>query len=100
LAKAENQNYFSGPEHRDRLRAWRERNPGYWRKRNAAEAVNLNLPIQDLIDTQVIEPLRKYRCLDFEIQDVMAHFSRRLLQLKKGNGTNLGRRADQQSSGT
>jgi hypothetical protein len=80
---AKNQGYFSGPEHRERLRAWREKHPGYWREqhKSAETAARLDLPIQDLIDTQVIEPLKKYGHLNLSIQDVMADFSRRLLQL-------------------
>jgi len=31
LKKSENQNYFSGPEHVARVRAWRAAHPGYWR---------------------------------------------------------------------
>lgn len=31
LAKAANRDYFRGPENVERVRAWRARNPGYWR---------------------------------------------------------------------
>src|SRR5271165_5645719 len=30
--KPENQNYFSGPQISQRVKEWRKRNPGYWRK--------------------------------------------------------------------
>ena len=33
LAKPENQNYFRGPAHLERVRAWRALHPGYWRRR-------------------------------------------------------------------
>jgi hypothetical protein len=32
LAKPENQSYFHGPVNVARVRAWRSRHPGYWRK--------------------------------------------------------------------
>jgi hypothetical protein len=32
LSKPENQDYFRGPENVARVRAWRSRHPGYWRK--------------------------------------------------------------------
>jgi hypothetical protein len=31
LSKAANRDYFHGPENVERVRAWRARNPGYWR---------------------------------------------------------------------
>ena len=36
LAKVENQNYFRGPENCARVREWRARHPGYWRKKKPA----------------------------------------------------------------
>ncbi len=33
LAKPENQDYFRGPVNTARVKAWRARHPGYWRKR-------------------------------------------------------------------
>ncbi len=33
LAKPENQNYFRGPAHLERVRAWRALHPEYWRRR-------------------------------------------------------------------
>ena len=32
LAKPQNQGYFGGPAHTERVRAWRAANPGYWRR--------------------------------------------------------------------
>ena len=32
LAKADNRDYFRGPENVERVRAWRAANPGYWRR--------------------------------------------------------------------
>ena len=37
LAKAENRDYFKGPDHVARVQQWRKRNPGYWRKARAAK---------------------------------------------------------------
>jgi hypothetical protein len=34
LNKAENRNYFRGRENVERVRQWRRRRPGYWRKKN------------------------------------------------------------------
>src|SRR3546814_8475363 len=36
LAKAGNQNYFRGPENSARVREWRARHPGDWRKKKPA----------------------------------------------------------------
>ena len=36
LAAPENRDYFRGPVNVARVRAWRSRNPGYWRKRRVA----------------------------------------------------------------
>ena len=33
LLKPENQDYFRGPQHVERVRLWRSKNPGYWRRR-------------------------------------------------------------------
>jgi hypothetical protein len=70
LAKPENQGYFRDPWHVTRVRAWRSRNPGYWRKlRRPATALQdvstaqsidfeaktpnfVRSPLQDLITTQ------------------------------------------------
>lgn len=32
LAKPENKEHFRGPAHIERVRAWRQKHPGYWRK--------------------------------------------------------------------
>lgn len=33
LQKPENQNYFCGPDHVERVQRWRKAHPGYWRRR-------------------------------------------------------------------
>jgi hypothetical protein len=46
LAAPENQNYFRGPIHVARVRAWRSRHPGYWRRARA---------LQDLSPAQTLD---------------------------------------------
>ena len=49
LQSPENQNYFCGPENRQRVKDWRKRNPGYWRKKNSSSQV----PLQEVFQAQV-----------------------------------------------
>jgi hypothetical protein len=55
LAKPENQSYFCGAVNVARVRAWRSRRPGYWRKRRRAGAalqdVSMARPIGPSIET-------------------------------------------------
>ena len=51
LAKPQNRDYYRGPAHTERVRAWRAANPGYWRRRRRA--------LQDRSSTQVIDPAGK-----------------------------------------
>jgi hypothetical protein len=51
LAAPENRDYFRGPVNVARVRAWRARNPGYWRKRRVA--------LQDLSLEQAIDSTTK-----------------------------------------
>ena len=47
LNKPQNRCYFHGPENVDRVRRWRERHPGYWRKERApADALQDLAPIK------------------------------------------------------
>ena len=32
LSKPENKDHFKGPEHVERVREWRKKNPGYWKR--------------------------------------------------------------------
>src|SRR5271166_15921 len=48
VQKPENQNYFSGSQNSQRVKEWRKRNPGYWRKKNPP----LQEPLQDLLVMQ------------------------------------------------
>src|SRR6516164_3838778 len=48
LQSPENQNYFRGPENRQRVKDWRKRNPGYWRKKNSSSQV----PLQEVFSME------------------------------------------------
>jgi hypothetical protein len=49
LAAPENHDYFRSPLHVDRVKAWRSRHPGYWRRGQSGETA-----LQDVIITQPI----------------------------------------------
>lgn len=51
-SKPENQNYFQGTQHVERVRAWRAQHPGYWKKSPPPPKP----PLQDLCTPQPIEP--------------------------------------------
>jgi hypothetical protein len=50
LAAPENQDYFGGPVNVARVKAWRSRHPGYWRKRR-----RIQVALQDLSLTQPVD---------------------------------------------
>ncbi len=47
--RPENQNYFRGPENSQRVKDWRKRNPGYWRKSEFRDSA----PLQEVFQEQV-----------------------------------------------
>ena len=47
--RPENQDYFRGPENCERVKSWRKRHPGYWRKKNSS----LQVPLQEVYQEQV-----------------------------------------------
>jgi hypothetical protein len=49
LQRPENQNYFRGPENSQRVKEWRKRNPGYWRKKKTP----VQVPLQEVCQEQV-----------------------------------------------
>lgn len=51
LGKPENRDYFSGPEHVERVRVWRAAHPGYWRSHRRGQGAAL----QDALTPQVSE---------------------------------------------
>jgi hypothetical protein len=66
LGKAENQNYFRGPENSARVREWRARHPGYWRKKKAVGCDGLQKscsaqdpPDQEATPTAPPDPLQE-----------------------------------------
>jgi len=57
LAKAENQDYFRGPENVARVQAWRAEHPGYWRRPKGQRGMppEASLALQDLCPVQALE---------------------------------------------
>ena len=57
LAKAENRDYFRGPENVARVQSWRAAHPGYWRRTSGQRAAPPDVPfaLQDLCPTQAVE---------------------------------------------
>jgi len=56
LAKKENQDYFRGSANSERVRRWREANPGYWRRKTPrpADALQENSNSQPADDEPVV----------------------------------------------
>jgi len=52
LGKPENQGYFRDPWHLARVRAWRSRNPGYWRKLRRPSTALQDVSTAQSIDSQ------------------------------------------------
>ena len=77
LAKAENRDYFKGPDHVTRVQQWRKRNPGYWRKAQEVEnALQDVLTAQPTVFVGLIAQLT-----GSALQDDIAKATRRLRQL-------------------
>jgi len=59
LRQPENQNYFRGPAHVERVRQWRQAHPGYWRRKatQAPEALQEPLTLQELEKQEVEESM-------------------------------------------
>ena len=68
LDKAENKNYFSVPEHVERVREWRLQHPGYWKR----DGVKKRAPLQDAHMSQVVE---KAADLKTPLQDALSNQS-------------------------
>ena len=47
LGKPENQDYFKGPDHVQRVREWREKHPGYWKRPNALQGACKSKPVEN-----------------------------------------------------
>jgi hypothetical protein len=51
LANPKNRDYFCGPVHVARVKAWRSRNPGYWRQRLRARVALQDLSLEQAVDS-------------------------------------------------
>ena len=51
LQRPENENYFRGSDNSRRVKQWRKRNPGYWRKKKSSTQV----PLQEVLQTQIAQ---------------------------------------------
>jgi len=68
LAKPPNRDYFRGPEQVERVRRWRAKHPGYWRR-----SALVKPPLQDLSITQVVDSTDKLGRLTLqEVLDAQA----------------------------
>jgi hypothetical protein len=54
LNKAENRSYFRGPENVERVQRWRERHPGYWRKKRSPPDALQDLALSEVSQNQPI----------------------------------------------
>jgi hypothetical protein len=81
LRKSENQRYFQGPEHVERVQRWRRAHPRYWRRKRDRQY----RPLQDVIDTQVLGPKGDFGDLNGALQDVMVTVPRQRLERQVGN---------------
>src|SRR5258708_40315100 len=50
-AGCNNQNYFRGPENRQRVKDWRKAHPGYGRKKKS----RTQIPLQEVFQAQVVD---------------------------------------------
>ena len=96
LEKPENQDYFSGPEHVDRVRVWRAAHPGYWRshRRQGWIALQDALVVQEVEKPVLIGLIAQLT--DSTLQDALTETTRGLLQL--GQDILSGRRHAPQTS--
>lgn len=123
LAKAQNQDYFRGPENVARVQWWRAAHPGYWRRAKGERRERPGAPValQDLCPAQAIEiagnaqellpPALQDLLLDqpavligfiaqftgSTLQDDLVRSTRRLVEL--GNDILAGRRRDAHQTG-
>ena len=76
LRKSENEHYFQGPEHVERVQRWRRAHPRYWRKKVDRHC----RPLQDVIDTQATDSKGYFGDINSPLQDVMATAARHRLE--------------------
>lgn len=80
LRKSENQHYFQGQEHVERVQRWRRAHPQYWRGKQDRQF----RPLQDVIDTQVPDSKGDFGDINRALQDVMVTAARQRLEPKAG----------------
>jgi hypothetical protein len=61
LRKPENQDYFCGEQHVNRVRAWRSKRP-----ESGREPRLTGEPLQEMIMSQSIDPIKKYGALPLQ----------------------------------
>ena len=101
LAKPANRDYFTGPAHVERVRAWRQVHPGYWRRKASEmphalqedltpkptqhQALNASLPQEALQEDLFIQPAVLVGLIahltGLALQDDIVITTRRLQQL-------------------
>src|SRR5882762_2764469 len=86
LRKSENEGYFHGLEHVDRVQRWRRAHPGYWRRK----AVPAFSALQDLIDMQALDTQGQTGHVNRALQEVMAMLSRRRAQRSAARASRCG----------
>ena len=72
LSKSENEGYFQGPEHVNRVQRRRGAHPGYWRR----QAIPASPALQDLIDMQALEIQDQTGPISGALQEMMATLAR------------------------
>jgi hypothetical protein len=77
LAKPENRDYFRGPVNTARVKAWRARHPGYWRKRqHTGPALQDVSTVQPTVSSDKMDAVA-----DTALQDDIVRATGRLLRL-------------------
>ena len=100
LAKAQNQDYFRGPENVARVQLWRAAHPGYWRRAKGESRDRPGAPValQDLLLDQpavLIGFIAQFT--GSTLQDDLVRSTRRLVEL--GNDILAGRGRDAHQTG-
>jgi hypothetical protein len=84
LAKGANRDYFRGPEHLERVRAWRAAHPRYWRHSGGAlQEHSLEQPIESIGETAALtaSPLQDLsRAQPLVLIGLIAHLTGAALQ--------------------
>lgn len=64
--KPENRDYFKGPEQVERVREWRKKNPGYWKRSKK------QIALQDSLTVQLVETIEdNAKIANRELQDFL-----------------------------